>query len=389
MAFDEMKKTVVTAIETRLNDKIIGTFSISWCLFNWKVIAIIVFPSSISLTDRFAALKELGYAGLHPYDQMLIYPALSTLLFIFAIAYFSLHLVSWETWIQNKKNLRREKLIEVVPIEEVNQLHKQINELRQEAHNSELSFENRGKQVKEREAEVAELKNKTANLEVQRNELQKAISEKEPTIALLTTEKEASAENLAKLQNEFDIQKSLLAETTMKLEEAERRYKIFMQDSDKIVRNSEELLANRESELRLMKETVTSFESKIAQQDSELKQLKKNSKPLTPLEQLEELLKPITKEQDVPETGREKFIGKVLDSLAKGLTEGLNVVTGDITMLIAKLRPGKISRRELFDLRNKLIAGQPDNLKAAMIIKKLSDAEKFLFPSHVSDEGLD
>ncbi len=105
MPLSEVKKTVVAAIETRLNNQIIGTFSISWCLFNWKAIGTIVFPSSISLTDRFGALEKLGYAGLQPYDHMLIYPALSTLFILFVIPLASLLPELWENWIQNLRNL--------------------------------------------------------------------------------------------------------------------------------------------------------------------------------------------------------------------------------------------------------------------------------------------
>lgn len=381
MAFDEAKKAVVTAIETRLNNQIIGSFSISRCLFNWKAIATIAFPSSVSLAARFTELEAQGYVGLKPYGHMLVYPTLSTLFILFVIPPASLLPELWENFIQNIRNLIKSQFSHNRMMHrseheaETEELRNQISKLQQEAHNNEQAFENRGRQVKEREAEVAGLKKSIVDIEALQNGLQAKIAEQEQIIKTLATEKEVSEKDRAMLQNEIDSQKIVIADTAQELIKAHEMADKLMPELDKMRRTYNETITDRDKMIETLHKDLSSFRSKIDQQASELEQLKKKSKPLPIIEQLAELFKPAAK------SGREEFNRKIPASLTNGLTDGLDTVSIDIDILIDKLRAGNISKEELFDLRNKLIAGQKDNLKATMIIKNLSDAQKLLFPN--------
>ena len=158
MTTEDIIKSIKAGLYERVTSPLIGTFIISWCLWNYKFIVILLVSSDIE--------KKLGFlkSYMHPYnlwywDYLYIFfpPLLATALFIFAYPYPAK--IVYGFWHRRKKELHDKK-------QEIDKkkllTEEESNELRMK--HAELE-NNYAKQLKSNDDEIKNLNNRIHLLE--------------------------------------------------------------------------------------------------------------------------------------------------------------------------------------------------------------------------------
>lgn len=227
-----INKNVSSAIEDRLKNPVYGTFVISWVLFNWKALAIMLFETSITVRERIEALKPLGYDGLFkPYMEMIILPVFATILILLVMPYATLFPAKISFQVQNlhaviKRRLLKTRWIEYeVHEKDINKHLEEIDNLKKEIRektNFVYEAEKQGEDLRDQNAAVKrDLQAREENNDRLKKELEISKNEK----ALLESAKREVEEKLGSLKKEHAKASADLAHANGALEKNEKEIK--------------------------------------------------------------------------------------------------------------------------------------------------------------------
>jgi hypothetical protein len=149
---DEFVKTIKSNLYDRVTSPLAGAFFISWCLWNYAVLIILF--SSYEAEKKI----ELIQGKLTLYDNSVLFPLITTGLFIFVYPYPARWVYSF--WRKHKKELReaRQEIEneELLSVEESRAYKRQIYKLREE-HDREI--ERKDSEIETLKSEIENLKN--------------------------------------------------------------------------------------------------------------------------------------------------------------------------------------------------------------------------------------
>lgn len=103
---DDIKKSILNTLNERISSPLIGGYIISWILWNYKTVFVLL--STKSIEDKFYFINNIIYHGdLHFIVSGLFVPLIFSLFFIFAFPY--PEKLIYKFWHRRKKELRDEK----------------------------------------------------------------------------------------------------------------------------------------------------------------------------------------------------------------------------------------------------------------------------------------
>lgn len=103
---DDLKKSIINTINERMTSPLFGSFIISWALWNYKTIFIIL--STKTVEDKFSYIENILYSHWWSFPLIgLILPLITSLLFIFIFPYPEKSIYVY--WYSHKEKLKREK----------------------------------------------------------------------------------------------------------------------------------------------------------------------------------------------------------------------------------------------------------------------------------------
>lgn len=147
--WDDLIKTIKAQLYERAISPLSGVFVFSWCLWNYRFLAVLF--SSLPITEKFGFIESHIFSDWSVYVMRgFLYPLFTTILIIFLYPYPAKYV--YEFWRKRQKELKeiRQKIEDETPltIEESRQIRKQVYAL----------IEEHDKTIQRKDVEIGKLK---------------------------------------------------------------------------------------------------------------------------------------------------------------------------------------------------------------------------------------
>lgn len=114
---NDLIKSFKAQLYDRVNSPLSATFIISWCLWNWKILFVLI--SEMKVNEKFIYIETIIMRGECAWIlNGLVYPLIITILYIFAYPYPAKWVFKYSRWQQNElkkiqQSIEKEELISV------------------------------------------------------------------------------------------------------------------------------------------------------------------------------------------------------------------------------------------------------------------------------------
>jgi hypothetical protein len=156
--FDDVGKTIKAILYDRITSPLFGTFVLSWCGWNWRLIVLFLTDSSTTVTKKFQYLD----AELYPSNGVtfiygLLLPATTTAFFIYIYPWFARKVYGY--WREQQNELKK---LQVMKDGEKPLTKEEAQEIQSQALLSELRYQ---EEREKREARIRDLENLVKSLQ--------------------------------------------------------------------------------------------------------------------------------------------------------------------------------------------------------------------------------
>ncbi len=167
---EELSKSIKANLYERATSPLFGTFVISWCLWNYK--AVFVLLSSMPVTEKFDYLETYLYSNMWScVSSLFLYPVVSAVLFIFIYPYPALFVYKYWHERQKKQKEAKQAIEDETPL-----TIEESRNIRREHFRLETEYDN---EIERKETEIERLKNHITELDKKINSLTSPYKEKE------------------------------------------------------------------------------------------------------------------------------------------------------------------------------------------------------------------
>ena len=186
--FDDVSKTIKAILYDRITSPLFGTFILSWCGWNWRLLALFLTDSSMPVANKLRYLDS----DLYPSNGVtfiygLLLPLATTAFFIYIYPWFARMVYGY--WREQQNELKR---LQVEKDGEKSLTNDEAKEIRNQALLSELQYQD---EREKREVRIKDLENLVKSLQVENSSVSNKKSAGEPVVSQKQARKSKSTQN--------------------------------------------------------------------------------------------------------------------------------------------------------------------------------------------------
>jgi hypothetical protein len=129
---DEILDSTKSSLADRISSPLLGSFLVSWCIWNWKFLVILF--SDAGVTQTFSLVESVAFSDINDIlSNGLLYPLITSLIYVFIYPFPARYVYGFMLYQKNKNNRLRQSVANETPLtlEESRQLTAEFNEIYQ------------------------------------------------------------------------------------------------------------------------------------------------------------------------------------------------------------------------------------------------------------------